>query len=496
MTTFSHRFLAKTYKELRQNYHEYMPMYPVNDFLADFIHVLECKKKLNKKINEKDKMDHQIQLDELLRIANDSLNGDAIENKITVKFLFHVVVSESRSTFIHFQIIKFHTHATHLEQQNKSLQQQIQALSSELEQQRQREVTVTEHWSIIKLLFEDNRNENCVLLEKGSQAMVGKFIIIICTSDSIAYYSCDNYFKFCICLGTSDKSTDTDQINETDTQITTQTLASQHTSTIQMSTQIEAENLNLTNENTQKSMESQLKQAMILASTRSSLLLETENRLAIAQGRIKLLERNLEEKEKQLKEEREKLSRNQSPRKDDNILSVTITSLQNLLLEKDTTLSRYQDLLRTERQDRSKSFDDHRNEVKLLQNTVDDLEIKIRMKDREIEKLMGKMKDFEEKNVGPINLGVVPVADVSVFEEEFSQMSDKHIEDMFLNERQVTFSNEPDMESADSRGKIQALEKDLEKLQSKLRDIRNRENFLEKTLMEKDKEIASLNERW
>lgn len=252
----------------------------------------------------------------------------------------------------------------------------------------------------------------------------------------------------------------------------------------------------LANENTQKSMESQLKQAMILASTRSSLLLETENRLAIAQGRIKLLERNLDEKEKQLKDEREKASRNQSPRRDDNILSVTITSLQNLLLEKDTTLSRYQDLLRTERQDRSKSFDDHRNEVKLLQNTIDDLEVKIRMKDREIEKLMGKMKDLEEKNVVPINLSAVPAVDVSIFEEEFSQMSDKHIEDMFLNERQVTFgSNEADIESADSRSKIQTMEKELEKLQVKLRDLRNRENFLEKTIMEKDKEIAALNER-
>lgn len=80
------------------------------------------------------------------------------------------------STFIHFQIIKFQAHATHLEQQNKGLQQQIQTLSAELEQQLQREVTATEHWNIIKILFEDNRNENCVMLEKGSQAMVGKFI--------------------------------------------------------------------------------------------------------------------------------------------------------------------------------------------------------------------------------------------------------------------------------------------------------------------------------
>lgn len=256
-------------------------------------------------------------------------------------------------------------------------------------------------------------------------------------------------------------------------------------------TPIEANNLALSNENSQKSMESQLKQAMSLASTRSSLLLETENRLAIAQGRIKLLERNLEEKEKQLKEERDKLSRNQSPRKDDNILSVTITSLQNLMLEKDTTLSRYQDLLRNERQDRLKSFDDHRNEVKKLQNTIDDLEVKLRMKDRENEKLAVKMKDVEGgKNVA------APVTDVSVFEEEFSQMSDKHIEDMFMNERQVAFGNEPDIESADSKAKVQALERELEKLQGKLRDVRNRENFLEKTLMEKDKEIASLNERY
>lgn len=243
-------------------------------------------------------------------------------------------------------------------------------------------------------------------------------------------------------------------------------------------------------------MESQLKQAMILASTRSSLLLETENRLAVTQGRIKLLERNLEEKEKQLKEEREKFSRNQSPRKDDNILSVTITSLQNLLLEKDTTLSRYQELLRMERQDRSKSFDDHRNEVKLLQNSIDELTVKIRMKDREIEKLMVKMKDMEEKNIGTINLNITPVEDVSVFEEEFSQISDKHIEDMFMNERQVTFgNNEHNIDSIDSRKKIQMLEKDVEKLQGKLREVRNRENFLDKTLMDKEREIASLNER-
>lgn len=65
-------------------------MYPVNDFLSDFIQILECKKKLNEKVEEKCKMDWQRQLDELLRLANDSLGNDAIENKITVRVVLRL----------------------------------------------------------------------------------------------------------------------------------------------------------------------------------------------------------------------------------------------------------------------------------------------------------------------------------------------------------------------------------------------------------------------
>lgn len=87
--TFYYRFLSKTYKELRQSYHEFMPLYPVNDFLADFIKVVECRKNLNRKLEEKDKMDYQLQLDEFLGFAADKLGSDGMENKITV-LPFHV----------------------------------------------------------------------------------------------------------------------------------------------------------------------------------------------------------------------------------------------------------------------------------------------------------------------------------------------------------------------------------------------------------------------
>ena len=69
----------------------------------------------------------------------------------------------------------------------------------------------------------------------------------------------------------------------------------------------------------QRSLESQLKQAMMLASTRSALLLETESRMGEYQSRIKSLEKALEEKEKMLKHQT-----NQNDRKEDNTLSVSI----------------------------------------------------------------------------------------------------------------------------------------------------------------------------
>lgn len=71
-----------------------------------------------------------------------------------------------------------------------------------------------------------------------------------------------------------------------------------------------------------KCLESQLKQAMILASTRSALLLETENRLAEAQGRLKGMERCLEERERLIKEERGKKATLDLDKRDENIFSV------------------------------------------------------------------------------------------------------------------------------------------------------------------------------
>lgn len=72
-----------------------------------------------------------------------------------------------------------------------------------------------------------------------------------------------------------------------------------------------------------KCLESQLKQAMILASSRSALLLETENRLAETQGRMKAMERCMEEKDRALREERNRKSETDSEKRDESVFSVS-----------------------------------------------------------------------------------------------------------------------------------------------------------------------------
>lgn len=293
---------------------------------------------------------------------------------------------------------------------------------------------------------------------------------------------------------TTDKCINTDNIVEESTENSRQTFDGLP---IQQLLPINASKQTTVDINTHKSMESQLKQAMILASTRSSLLLETENRLAIAQGRIKALERAIEDRETQLNDEREQSAKLMSPRKDDNVLSTTITSLQHLLQEKDTTLSRYQELLRDERSDRTKLYEDHRQEIRTLQTKIDDIEIKTKTKDRQIEQLREKIKESEVAlGAAPVTITGPSIEPIKATTSDYLQLSDKHIEEMFLSERSSVFDLDPDIETTDLRKKVKDRDDDIRKLQHKLRDVSNREKMWEKTLSDKDREIESLNDKY
>lgn len=129
----------------------------------------------------------------------------------------------------------------------------------------------------------------------------------------------------------------------------------------------------------------------------------TENRLSEANGRIKVLEKNLENQQKQIKTE-QKLQQQQQHhpdeshlRKDDHILSMTIATLQSLILEKDTTLSRYQELLKSERQHNMRTFDSSNDEMKQLKKVIDGLENSITEKEKIIDKLKKQIEELKEE---------------------------------------------------------------------------------------------------
>lgn len=210
---------------------------------------------------------------------------------------------------------------------------------------------------------------------------------------------------------------------------------------------------------------------MYLASTRSALLLEHENRLAVAHARVRSLEKIIEE--------RSRIDTNMSdspnsPRKDDHILSVTIASLQNMIQEKEASLTKYQEMIRVERQNIVFTQENQRKEVIKLQDTIDELRNEIRLKEQE---------NLKESTINE--------------QENYNQsMPDTYVEEMFLEDRADHYSVfNSTSEMIQLQKQIQDAEDENRKLHSRLREVSLRESGWERTMCEKDKEIDELKNR-
>lgn len=194
-------------------------------------------------------------------------------------------------------------------------------------------------------------------------------------------------------------------------------------------------------------------------------------RLSESQGRVKVLEKNIEEKESQLKKNRELINK-QADKSEDSIFSQTISSFQNLLLEKDTTLSRYQELLKNERQQSLKTYDDKMAEIKGLKKNIMNLNDAIELKDREIENI--HMKHAEEKK--KINMEKSCLSPVQDEKKELE------IEELKLQ----LLSYEKTINGYDNEVKI---------LKTKLLHLESEEKSNMVTMVDKNDEIANLNEQ-
>lgn len=437
------QYLSQSLQYLKTSYCKFTPLFLIEEFVSTLGKVLNLKKSLQEEHSIRENQFLEQNLENCLQKCRESISHDAIEDKIA--------------------LVKQQTHSQAIEQRLEESKKKQKEIQEELIDLKISTATSIQHWNTLELLLKTNGPKkeekiNCVEKQiQNSPEMKNK-----ATNTEGEYQS---------------PPVDIPQ------KATLEKYPVPHQTDNKMSeTEMKASN---------KCLESQLKQAMILASARSTLLLETESRLAEAQGRIKAFEKTLEEKDKLLKEERERNLNNgdKSGHKDDNILSITIASLQNLLLEKDTTLSRYQELLKTERNEHSKSSNEYQKEIESLRAELDQLSRKLREKETSIEDMEQKLKETHAK-IKIESPGVSP-------ESEKLFLDDRYLDEMFLDEKKVLAVDEAQKSHIENlERKIMENEEEIRRMQLQLREVSNREAMWEKNLTEKDREISALNERF
>ena len=425
------RYLKKSLNDLCNQFSSMTPVYLIADFVKDYAAVLEMKKQLQlESIKMKSRETPELSTEALMKqVQVTSAPKSDIEAKI--------------------KIVKLKSSCDYLKQQLEMQETTIKELHGEVARAKLCEIKSNQHWNAIKLLF--NESSSKVLSGKNEvKFKVDKEVQVDVLKKEIA--------------------TNTDELFESSFKAIEEKSQGGTSLADQEPMKFSPPK---SPENDQESLKSQLKKAMMLASSRSALLIETENSLSETQGRIKGLEKNLENRDKK---DRENLDKQKSPeptKKEDHILSITIATLQNLLLEKDTTLSRYQELLKTERQHYTRACDESSNEIKQLKRTIDEHEISINERTKKIEKLKSQLDELSQKVASRVP-SRVPSPDVA------------------QSTRHVTF-NENEIELRSLEMRLKESQNEMKKMEQQLRDLLNTERQLQNSLREKDATLKDLN---
>lgn len=179
-----------------------------------------------------------------------------------------------------------------------------------------------------------------------------------------------------------------------------------------------------------------------------------------------------------------------------------------MLLEKDTTLSRYQDLLKTERLEHSKSCSEHSSEIDNLKFQREELNKKIKERDLLVEELKEKLLQLDR--LGDVQV-MKPSTGIGQFtendiekgsqeiDEDDREMSlidsNKFIDEVFIDESKEFELAEKQIEIQELEGRLERAEEEIRRLQNQLMEVSKRESGWENVLEERDREIETLSRR-
>lgn len=442
------QYLQKTLVHFCNEYSSMTPIYLIADFIKDYSSVIDMKKQLE---NEKNELKAQTIPPISLETIIEHLRRDTTTSSHKITDI------ESK-----VEIIKYKSSCEYLKNQLDERGKIIRELHETIAREKRNEIRNEQHWNAIKMLFSDDnasktgggtvddsekkKQQRTARHSKKVQVEVEKRDFGVNTDDL------------------SSSSVPSTEISIA-TVVETPELKAQQQTPPQLSIQIEDD---------QEPLKSQLKKALMLAQSRSVLLIETENRLSEAHGRVKAIEKSMENREKQYQKEKEEAMQKlkpKSPEKDD--ASLTISTLQKNLLEKDTTLSKYLELLKVERQQHMKMSDELDNEIKNLKKSINTHEKSIDEKEKLIDKLRKQIEEMQEKI-------------------ERKASNSKPSSPRHHQQDNIDTTNEREVEFTILEVRNRELQNTIKQMEQQQRDLTNIERQLQSSLHERDNMIKDL----
>ncbi|KAH8297671.1 hypothetical protein KR054_005217 [Drosophila jambulina] len=445
-----HKFLKHSLFTLKDKYAKFTPLV----FLTNFVFAYQkFQRRLEEEqVQQQQKSDHSALVEELT---------EAVQAKIAPN-------EESSQQLV--KLIKAETQSRLLEQRCEILQSKQQELHRELGELRLRQATDMEHWQTIQALFGEGVAPSQPKVDAQTNTEPATPIPAMRRAAQLIDKQSS---PICSPLRQNphlDTSTQVDSVKLSETAVQTNGILSQQNQAVQTADAAE-DNRN----------DSHLELQQMQAS------------LQEANQRIEVLCKQLESSRTETRE-------SESPHS--GVVEKTILSFHTLLLEKDQSIQKYQDLLQTERDQSQQAISKQAAENESLRATVNNLYFNIKTKDAEIEELKAKL---EKKPKAPTERSS-PTEASSSSESSIHELTDEKIEELFESssaervpeEVEVHVEpEEPANEEPEGEEEKQDTEelKELPTLHKQIKDLKDKLEYSEKNLKTREDEVEILKEK-
>ncbi|KAH8379694.1 hypothetical protein KR009_006584 [Drosophila setifemur] len=452
-----HKFLQHSLVTLKDKYAKFTPLI----FLTNFVFAYQkFQRRLDEEqVQQKLKPDHTVLIQEVT---------EAVQAKIAPN-------EESSQQLV--KLIKSETQARLMEQRCEILQVRQEELSRELSELRLRQASETEHWQTIEALF----GGGVTAKPTKADAETNTEVVAPTTPIPAIRRAAQLIDRQSSPIGSPlrrsppmDISTQTqeDSVKRLEMAVQTNGILGQQNQSVQTA---EAEE----------------------GSRRNSRV-----ELQRMQATLQEANQRIEELGKQLESSKSQSRDSESPHS--GVVEKTILSFHTLLLEKDQSIQKYQDLLQTERDQSQQALSKQAAENESLRATVNNLNFNIKTKDAEIQELKTKM----EQKPKTVLQRTSTAESSSSSDHSVNELTDEKIEELFETstgerppeeEEEVVAVPSEELPTEEPEGEQEKQDteelKELPTLHKQIKELKEKLDYSEKNLKTREEEVEILKEK-